>query len=167
MAVNVAEAVRRVFSGIDAIESVYVTQDGSRLRILTIIDEDDEAVYPDIYTREKELRSALSGFPMRFNVSPVVAVAWRTFSAIAIRCGRDLHATNRATTSRTSRTSKPQRKTRHATNGGGRHRLYGLGDHRSLLRLRCITLTHSWQARISIHWIIMSGQRRSAPAARW
>jgi hypothetical protein len=66
-ALDIAIAIERAFSDVDAVEGVYVCGNGPVLRFFTVINEEREDVYDLIYEREKSVRRSINE-KLRFNV---------------------------------------------------------------------------------------------------
>lgn len=69
------------FSTIPGVERVYLHRDGNSLHVLTVVEkDDDEFLYRDVYSREKDLMKQFPSFEFDFRI---VARRGRPFEEIA------------------------------------------------------------------------------------
>jgi len=65
---NIEEALAEALGPINRVESVYVASLGEALKVLTVIDNDDEETYDLIYDQERSSMHRFSDVRFYFNV---------------------------------------------------------------------------------------------------
>ena len=65
---TVEESIGRAFSDIPAVERVHVFQCGELLNVFTIVEDDDESAFDQIYDRERSIIRQFRDFHFDFNV---------------------------------------------------------------------------------------------------